>query len=300
MLKTGEVDYKDFTRELHDIAYRLALAGDRGRYSLQILEIDDDEYHSGFLCLIDCLEKMKGKKWEEENSEAIQRDLVEAMALLECLLPTFWNTQTRHMMGCRFIKQLNLHGSFWAIAMLVIECYHILIKKCGRSRKNMLASIVNNYEIFDLKNTDWSVGENEPDPELQELTTRYDMFPEKPINKIISLGKRQALESVQLSESLYLKIMRLYKYPKGTVVSKLVTKYISAIEKSKKFFFFHEWEPVSGHLTKAEATLQAELIKFAQTGKNKTKKINRAYLGEAFFALLITSRANSVIIGVFK
>ena len=197
--------------------------------------------------------------------------LVIDMANLEVLLPVFWNTQVRHMLLCRFIPQLDEYGSFWAIAMLVIECYHCLIKKLGRSRKNMMASIVNNYEIFDIRHTQWETQTGE-DKELAELCTRYDMFPEKPDNMDVSLGKRQKQTPVVLGQSDYFKIINLYQYPKDTVLSKLVIKYLSMLKKlsdSSPFVYLHNW--VAKNLTVAEKALQQQIAMYSKMTKNHTK-----------------------------
>ena len=167
-------------------------------------------------------------------------------------MPVFWNTQVRHMLLCRFIPQLDEYGSFWAIAMLVVECYHCLIKL-------MMASIMNNYEIFDIRHTQLEAQTGE-DKKLAELCTRYDMFPEKPDNMDVSLGKRQKQTPVVLGQSDYFKIINLYQYPKDTVLSKLVIKYLSMLKKSSDsspFFYLHNW--VAKNLTVAEKALQQQI-----------------------------------------
>jgi hypothetical protein len=66
------------------------------------------------------------------------------MAVLEILMPTHWNTQTRAMLVGRFTTQLRRFGSFWAQNMLSIEVFHTLVKALGtvslteKSRSRML------------------------------------------------------------------------------------------------------------------------------------------------------------------
>jgi hypothetical protein len=233
------------------------------------MDLEDDEYHDTFLGLINSMEKMKSKKWEEEDSPQVQEDVVKHNGMGEVLLPVYWNTQVRHMLVCRFVNQLDTYGSLWAIAMLVIECYHCLVKNLGRSRKSMMASIVNNYEIFDVRHTDWDVKERKIQGDLKELVTRYEMYPEKPENKKVSIGKRQKLNKIVLSETDYLKIIRLYSESKNLTLANLVCKYLTAVEKNKRvFFYLHNWE--ARNLTVAEKKLQETIGRYQKANGNTT------------------------------
>lgn len=210
----------------------------------------DSEYFHNFIDLLDCYSRMLVKDWGTQNSEAVQRDLALCMAELEYTLPCYWNTQARHMPLCRFIWQLNEYGSFWAICMLAIESYHQHVGICGRSKKSMMKSFANNYEVFDVKQTMWSA-----DDELHEgkkdsaAGSKYFKEPGSMQSLTVSLGKRQALRPVDLSQLDYLKVVRLYHegldqedgYPhlKG-----LLAKYLLEVDsQSSRFYYLHEWVP---------------------------------------------------------
>jgi hypothetical protein len=229
----------------------------------------DDEYHFLFLSLIDIMSKMKSKTWDKSKSGAVKKELVETSASLECLLPVFWNTQTRHMLICRFIPQLNEFGSFYAISMLTVECYHIHVKKCARGKKNVFQSVHNNYSLFDVVKTEWYQGpDNE---EAKDYPSKYDMFPDEPnnINNIEeSLGKRQAAIEVFISEEDYVQILVAYKVLGGTLKS-LITKYQVALRR-KRFCYLHDWKPKYGVLTDAENRLKKKINAWAELNAHKT------------------------------
>ena len=66
---------------------------------------------------------------------------------MECKLPLFWPTLTRHFLHCRLKKQAVLHGGFPATNILNFERGHVFLKACSRSTKNIMASINNNYSM---------------------------------------------------------------------------------------------------------------------------------------------------------
>lgn len=72
---------------------------------------------------------------------------VDVLAQLEYKLPTFWNTLTRHLLYCRVVKQIKIHGNFKAHNMLSFESAHVFLKSCSRSTKNLMASIRNHYQV---------------------------------------------------------------------------------------------------------------------------------------------------------
>ena len=152
--------------------------------------------------LLDCYSRLLVKDWAAQDSSAVKQDLALAMATLECSLPCYWNTQARHMPLCRFIPQLDTYGSFWAICMLAIESFHQHVGRCGRSKKSMMKSFANNYEVFDMKQTMWSA--DEADKNDSTAGSRYFKEPGSIESRTVSLGKRQAVHPVLLSQSDYL------------------------------------------------------------------------------------------------
>jgi hypothetical protein len=120
---------------------RLTLCGDIGRWYLRAFDLPP-QYSDVFFSLIDCWAAMKSKNFEKQDDAQIEKSLIYAAAQCEVLLPVYWNTQVRHMMIERFIPTLRQWGSMWAIIMLVVECHHIQIKKCCRSRYAYLVACV--------------------------------------------------------------------------------------------------------------------------------------------------------------
>ena len=226
--------------------------------------------------------KMKGKHWDKSEAPKLERKLIVAKALCELLLPVYWNTQVKHMLKCRFIPQLNKFGSFWAIAMLIVESYHILIKNCGRSRKNLMASVVKNYEIFDSIHTVWDVDNKSVQ---EEIVTRYDMYPERPIDTSVSLGTRQKKIPVEMGDTDYLKVMRLYTNKGSDVSTSLLSKYVAAVENN--FRRLPQWAPHAGVLTPAECKLKEKICDYETAKKNKTHV--RMYTTIIFRSCLIFS-----------
>ena len=81
------------------------------------------------------------------SSYALLIDQVDVLAQLECKLPSYWNTLTRHFLYCRVVKQIRIHGGFKAHNMLSFESAHVFLKSCSRSTKNLMASIRNHYQV---------------------------------------------------------------------------------------------------------------------------------------------------------
>ena len=213
----------------------------------------DSEYFHNIIDLLDCYSRMLVKDWGTQDSKAVQRDLAMSMAKLEITLPCYWNTQARHMPLCRFIWQLNEYGSFWAECMLAIESYHQHVGNCGRSKKNMMKSFANNYEVFDVKQTMWSADdEDEGKNDSAAAGSRYFKEPPGSMDSLtVSLGKRQALRSVDLSQLDYLKVVRLYhegldQEDGHPHLKCLLTKYLLEVDvESSRFYYVHEWKPKS-------------------------------------------------------
>jgi hypothetical protein len=94
----------------------------------------EPEYANYYVSFIGCIEKMKSKDWERKEAPKVQCELVETCANMELRFPVNCSKQTRHVLVCRCIGQLNDWGSFWAIQMLWVEYYHTLGHVCFRNR----------------------------------------------------------------------------------------------------------------------------------------------------------------------
>ena len=227
----------------------------------------DDEYHFLFLSLIDIMAKMKSKKWDKSKSVAVKKELVETSANLECLMPVSWNTQTRHMLICRFISQLNEYGSFYAISMLAVECYHIHVKKCAMGRKNVFQSVFNHHQLFDVINTEWFQADRD---KSRDYPSKYDVFPDDPNNinnTAESLGKRQATEMVYTSEKDHVLILAAFKIL-GGVIERLIDKYQIAV--TRRFCYLQDWKPKVGVLTACEIEIKKQICDWAALSHHKT------------------------------
>jgi hypothetical protein len=199
--------------------------------------------------MLDCMSKMLAKVWDSTKSHEVQAELVEAMANLEVLLPTDWNTQVRHMLVCRFIPQLDKWGSFWAQAMLTIESFHCLVKALGRSRKNLIVSFRNNYQIFDITSLEWRF----EDEELANIANPSALSRCQPIDyddATVTLLSRQATPAISLGDTTYVRLVKLY----GQIDPDFETmfeKYELAMA-SDDFTHLNNWRYPSALLTDAE------------------------------------------------
>jgi hypothetical protein len=112
------------------------------------------------------------------------------------------------MMKCRFIVQLNLFGSFWAIIMLSIESYHMLMKALGRSRKNLIACILNNYSIFSLDQLDWQFTSEYATPPVSSSVSLF--VPRSfDVTSEVTFAPRSKKTQVHLPDEIYRQILEL-------------------------------------------------------------------------------------------
>ena len=83
-----------------------------------------------------------------------EKKLAKTLAALEPMMPVHWNTITR----CLLLLQpgwVGKLGDFWATNMMAVERLHVLVKNLCRSRKNIMASFLNNYKLFSTNQLDW-------------------------------------------------------------------------------------------------------------------------------------------------
>lgn len=259
------------------ISDKLTLANDFGKWYLGLTDVTE-EYKLHFLAMIECMQDMQMKVWDRTAAPTIQAKLKQAMANLEILLPHYWNTQVRHMLLCRFLRQLNKWGSFWSQSLLVIEMYHMLIKACGRSRKNLLVSFLNNYQLFDVSQLEWRFDDQDlahiavPSSLSRCLPKDHDQSEDN----VIDLGRRKVVK-IDLGDTTYMRILEMYgQY--NNELNLLVQKFREHCD-DHEFIHLDKWEASKGTLTKKEIKLQKTILPLC----TMTQKITRAKLGPAFF-----------------
>jgi hypothetical protein len=73
---------------------------------------------------------------------------------LEIMLPLYWNTSTRHLL-LHTVEFIERFGNIWAFSMLGVERIHVMIKKLGRSKRNIMASIQKNNDRLAQSQLQW-------------------------------------------------------------------------------------------------------------------------------------------------
>jgi len=152
------------------------------------------------------------------------------------------------MMQCRFVKQLNKDGSFWAINMLSLETYHMLIKQLARSKKNMLASVKNNYSIFSLDQLDWQFqGEYANVVDMSSLSLFVPGSFE--VSSEVTFPPRSKKVPIVLPEQIYRQILILdghHNYSSKQVVTPYM-EYVDRTQRaSKEVLPMDEWAKTPG------------------------------------------------------
>jgi hypothetical protein len=243
----------------------LSYCGDLGKWFLG-LACTNPDYHPHFLTMIDTMFKMKAKIWDKAKAAEVQKKLVTAAANLEIRLPVYWNNQCRHMLICRFVKQLNDFGSFWAQAMLVIEMYHCLVKSCGRSNKNFIASFLNNYSLFDVTQLEWRF-EIDALPGVTDPNTLAECMPRDytDLDETIDEIDHQKRSAATLGDKTYLQILKLYGQH-DLVLSSLVEKYAKDAT-GVNFVHLDKWNSKGTPLTLPEKNKRQGFLPEARIAK---------------------------------
>jgi hypothetical protein len=65
-------------------------------------------------------------------------------------MPTAWSSFVRHECSYHCVDTLESCGPFPACNMLEPERFHTLLKSLARSKKDLFASVVNNYELLEM------------------------------------------------------------------------------------------------------------------------------------------------------
>jgi len=152
----GSSDIRDI-REWMRMSEKLKLAGPRGRWLFSLLDIDA-EYRDHFIEALDIIWALKKREHHKDEEAEIERRMVQTFAwyvyfhaffscfvftLFSCLLfvhicmylyrlevhlPLIWCTITKHMLH-ESINQVFSVAACWALGLLTIEQYHIVVKK---------------------------------------------------------------------------------------------------------------------------------------------------------------------------
>lgn len=147
------MDY--FTDEYEKIkmAEALLFCGNVGSYLIQLTDIQD-KVKVVFIELLSVSSLVINKSSTDELLQDCYMKLVVVLAKLEILLPLYWNTGTRHFLlhTFDFIKRL---GRFWSFSMMGVERIHIMIKKLGKSKRNVMASLQKNNDLNCMAQLQW-------------------------------------------------------------------------------------------------------------------------------------------------
>lgn len=123
--------------------------------------------------------------------DSIKKDLVETFAWFEFKFPLYWCVITHHMLWECIVTQLELIGAFWALGLLAIEQFHIVIKKMARGSKNFMVSFMNHYELFENVQIEFKLND-EDDTSLESMTG--DLVARRPPREqqevVIALGNQ--------------------------------------------------------------------------------------------------------------
>ena len=76
------------------------------------------------------------------------------LAKLEIMLPLYWNTSTRHFL-LHIFEFIERFGNVWSFSMLGVERIHVMIKKLGKSKRNIMTSIRKHNDLLVHSQLDW-------------------------------------------------------------------------------------------------------------------------------------------------
>jgi hypothetical protein len=85
-----------------------------------------------------------------QERQAILADTARIFTELEIVMPTAWSSFVRHECSYHCVDTLESCGPFPACNMLEPERFHTLLKSLARSKKDLFASVANNYELLEI------------------------------------------------------------------------------------------------------------------------------------------------------
>jgi hypothetical protein len=83
----------------------------------------------------------------------LRAELPQVLTQLEIALPTLWQTFVIHVLGFHVVDFIERGGPFPIINMLVVERFHTVFKACARNRKASMMSILRNWQLLEVANT---------------------------------------------------------------------------------------------------------------------------------------------------
>ena len=123
--------------------------GPVGAYQLSFADCDPD-FLKLILSLFSLLGRVMLKSTTPEERAKISKESAELFTKLEMIMPSSWNTFVRHTCCYHCCDTLEACGPFWTCNMLDHERMHTLLKQLARNRKDLFASMVNNYRYLEM------------------------------------------------------------------------------------------------------------------------------------------------------
>ena len=122
-------------------------AGPVGAYYFQFLDIHDD-IKRDMIAVLRLLEMLLRKSSTAGDRAILRRDLPMVFTRLELALPMYTQTMVVHYLVYHAVEHLEETGPFPVSNMLDMERFQTVLKALAKSKKNTMASIVNNYTLL--------------------------------------------------------------------------------------------------------------------------------------------------------
>ena len=125
----------------------LILAGPVGAYLFAFLDIDD-QIKKDMIQVLRLLEMLMRKSSTPGDRAIIRRELPAAFTRLELAMPVYLQTMVVHYIVYHAVDHLEETGPFHVSNMLDMERFQTVLKSCAKGKKNIMRSIVNNYQLL--------------------------------------------------------------------------------------------------------------------------------------------------------
>lgn len=123
--------------------------GPVGAYQFSFSDAEP-EFVADIVTLFHLLGKVMNKRSKPADRKEVELEGARAFTRLEMMMPSAWSTFVRHTCSSHCIDTLESCGPFWTCNMLDHERMHTLLKSLARGKKDLMASLVNNYRLLDL------------------------------------------------------------------------------------------------------------------------------------------------------
>jgi hypothetical protein len=121
--------------------------GPVGAYLFAFLDIDS-EVKQNMIQLLKILELIMRKSSTPGDRAIIRRQLPEVFTRLELALPLYIQSMVVHYLVYHAVEHLEETGPFHVSNMLDMERFQTVLKTCAKGKKNVMRSIVNNYQLL--------------------------------------------------------------------------------------------------------------------------------------------------------